>query len=355
MLCPICGAQNASQKTICAECDEVLPVESVEIGPFIVRCATCGAQSEDRATTCIECGESLVDEPKESSPWIESLASLPAWLRWIVALPVVSIVAAIAVRLLEYVGLRDPSIVVLPALAAAVVIYAAAHVAAFAAPSLRKHVGLVIAVAEVTVFFGVLLSVAMAGTDEPPPLVVVLYTVIPLLGLAAAILSLSRNKSMIDEPMRILRHSVPGFDLGWFVTITGAFAAAVVFNCFLVGVNALWPRYLSVGATQSLAAVIESWILVTFVAYFAPARNMVAARVAAGTLVALSVLGIVFTIFAFSRISMLRVPGYIEFDFAHNLLMSVAMISGALLGLKAAVLVSSEVGAPEAARADKDE
>jgi len=192
-----------------------------------LHCSTCGAQNADGVIACAECDEPFSGDFVEGAHPPTWLQTIPAWLRWIVALPGVAIIGSIVVRRLEFAGLDDISSGIFYPSAVALAMFAAAHAAAFAAPSYRRLIGLAVAIAELSIFLGGLLSVFMLDSDRPPSYPVwiqVLYLVIPIAGVAGSALSLARSKSLVDEPMGTINLPVSDLGLRWGLGMSVALA-----------------------------------------------------------------------------------------------------------------------------------
>jgi hypothetical protein len=301
-----------------------------------MRCSTCGAHNEDGASTCVECDEPLSTSNAEGANALQWLETIPTWLRWIIALPGVAIGGAIVIRQLEFAGLRDVSSGIIYPAALALTILAASQIAAYAAPSHRYHVGLVVATAELAVFLEGLLVVAVLDANQAPSLptwTLVLYLVIPSIGAIASVASLGGSRSLADAPISMLNLSNSSVGVRWLIGVSLAVSAALAFGAVISAVSALLPAYLPVGAASLLTDVIGPGIVVATVADHAPARKMVAAWIAAGAFVITSAVSITFVVAYFARGGFARL---LLFDETIFILFAFAAAVGAIFGLRAA-------------------
>lgn len=302
-----------------------------------MRCSTCGALNEDGAINCGECDEPIAQKVGCGADSIEWLDAIPDWLRWTVALPGIAIIGAIVDRQLEIAGFNDVSSGIVFPSAIALTIFVAAHVAAFAAPSYRKHVGLAIAFGEFATIFGPFLTVTIfryQSSFYPAPSILVLYLVFPMVGVAAAARTLFGSATLVDKPMHAIGLPMTDPRLRWFLAISSALGAGAAFDAIVMGASALWRPYLPMGTANALIAVIEAAITVALVAEYAPAKKIVAARVVAGAYVTISVASILYLAFLFMRYA--PVYDLIALEWANYTLLFAASIIGTVLGLRAA-------------------
>ncbi|HEY5094703.1 MAG TPA: hypothetical protein VII69_06300 [Candidatus Eremiobacteraceae bacterium] len=305
--------------------------------PVVRTCPTCGAENEAASLNCAECDEPFSESPDEGGNPLRELEKFPAWARWLIALPGVSIVAAIVIRQLASAGFHDIANTAIYAVAMAIAIVAAAQAAAFIAPSYRTEVGLVVAIAELAVILKVLVSAAsqdlLFHTQVFPAWIAVLYLVIPSMGIIFLTHLLARNKSLIDEP--IVPITIPGgLGLQWWLGILAALGLGAAFEAIAVGVGALCPACLPRSSSESLASVIGTGIIVALVADYAPARKMVAAWVIAG----LTFLNFAITI-VLCVVFLIRYPEFASlnrFYYYYFLIVAAELAGGAAIGLRAA-------------------
>jgi hypothetical protein len=304
-----------------------------------VRCSTCGGHNPDGALTCAVCGAAPSAEVDDRGVRLEWIAAMPLWLRWFIALPCVAIVGAMAIRRLVYTGFDDvTSGIVFPA-AIAVVIFGAAQIAAHIAPSYKKQVGLAIIFSEVAVFCSVFLNdliFSMVATYNPAKIESPNF-VLPLLGAAAAVVSIATSKTLTDEPMQLME--VPATDVGLRrgLGIALALAASAAFDAAAIGAAKACYACLPSVYAYILSAVISTGIIVTLVIAYEPVRKKIAAWVVAGIFIGVSLA-------AFGSLATLAMrfgglfphDASLEFQVLFAATMSAGTIIGTILGLYAA-------------------
>jgi hypothetical protein len=249
-----------------------------------VQCSTCGAHNPDGAITCAVCGEAPFAEVEFRGNGYSWIAAMPLWLRWFIALPCVAILAAMAIRRLVYTGFDDvTSGIIFPA-AIAVVMFGAAQIAAHFAPSYKKQVGLAIVFSELAVFCAVFFNSVIFSMEEAhdPARVASLNFIVPLLGAAAAVVSLAVSKTLSDEPMQLVELRVTNLGLRRGLGIALALAASAAFEAATVGASKACSSCLPPLYAYILDAVFSTGIIVTLVIAYEPVRKKVAAWVVAG-------------------------------------------------------------------------
>ncbi len=263
--------------------------------------------------------------------WFETV---PGWLRWIIALPVVAILEAVIVRKLEGAGLRDFSNSIIFPVAIALTIFVAAHIAATAARSYRKQVGFAIALAELAIVCQSYLAFVTFGSTDSlffPPRKPIEFFAVILIGVAATIASLVVKRFPIDEPFPAM---MPGGEVGvrrW-LGISVAVGASAAFEAIGIGVAALSYPYFSAQAANALSAVICSGIVVTLIVDFEPARKKAAAWIVGGVYLTPTIASIVYGALLLPRIY----PYGLDLWLVGNaIILSSATMVGALLGLQA--------------------
>lgn len=298
-----------------------------------MRCSCCGAVNADNADICIECDEPVAASAgghRGAGAWF---AAYPVWLRWIIALPVVAVVGAIIVRRLDYAGLSNSSSGIVFAAAIAVTMFCTAYVAALAAPSYRKHVGLAVVFSELAVFCTSAIAVFNGPSSSFPTQESDAFFIVVLTGATVTIVSLAARKSLANKAFLT---AMPGSNVGLQrgLGIAVALGASAAFAAVGIGVSELWRLYFPPIAANTLTALIGTGITVTLVIHYEPVRKKVAAWIVGGFFVTLSAVSIVRLASVLPRME-LADKLWTMLIWSAIVLWSATMV-GALLGLHAA-------------------
>jgi hypothetical protein len=298
-----------------------------------VQCSTCGAHNPDGAMRCAVCDEAPSAEVEESGTRLEWIAAMPVWLRWFIALPCVAIIGAMAIRRLVFTGFDDVTTGIIFPAAIAVVIFGAAQIAAHIAPSYKKQVGLAIVFSEVAVFCSVFLNdliFSMFDTYSPAK-IGSLNFIVPLLGAAAAIVSLIVSKTLTDEPVQLLDVRVTDVGLRRGLGIALALAASAAFEAAALGVSKACYYCLPTPSANVLASFISTAIIVTLVIAYEPVRKKVATWVVAGIFLIVSAvnLGLIASVFIRYRVD----DSVGESMGLQSTMLTIGTIVGTILGL----------------------
>ncbi|HEY7980147.1 MAG TPA: hypothetical protein VID19_01590 [Candidatus Eremiobacteraceae bacterium] len=221
-------------------------------------------------------------------------------------------------------------------------IFGAAQIAARIAPSYKKQVGLTIIFSEVAVFCSVFLDdliYSMFETYNPAKIGSPNF-MLPLLGAAAAIVSLVVSKTLTDEPMRLVKVRVTDLGLRRGLGIALALAASGAFEAIAFGVVKACYYCLPLPYANILTAVISTGIVVALVIAYEPVRKKVAAWVVAGIFLIVSAvnLGVIATAFIRYRFH----DPLMESIGLTTSILSIGMIIGIILGLSASASKSSQ-------------
>lgn len=265
---------------------------------------------------------------------------MPDWLRWLLALPVVSIAGAVAVRMLLFAGVNQPLGLIFP-LAVTAVIIAAAWAAARVAPSHGAYVGMAVALADLVAFTTALAFAVWFKTSSspPPPEVgVLLLAAGGLIGGAVATYTLARDAVIIGVGPAPALFADLGPQSNWLLAVFRILFPATALGATCTIVAASLPKYFPAGPAADVLIVLAPAVTVAAVAWYVPTREVLAARLAAGVFYALGAAEIVATTAALISVSDIIKSGaapYILFDGAHGIVEGVGLICGATIGLLA--------------------
>lgn len=300
-----------------------------------MRCRDCGALNDANAIDCSECGLPLSagrEASAMSSPWIDKL---PGWIRWVLALPVITLGGAVVVRVLLFAGINDSPGLIFP-FAIAVAILAAAVSAARVAPVHGRYVGQAVAVADTLVFVTALLFESF-DASPPPGLSIVLFATGGIAGTGAALFMLSRDGVAHRGGSTPTLLADLGPRANWSLGVLRSLFAPTALGAICALVAMLVPRYVPVGVSVDVGAVLTTAVTVAAFGAEAPTHKLLTSRIVAGIFCALGATSSVMTTIALVG---MHDPEFIRsiygFDALHNILQSIGLICGAMIGLDAA-------------------
>lgn len=300
-----------------------------------LRCPDCGALNDENALDCAECGLSVPGDLVGQTtplPWIDAL---PGWVRWMLALPVIAIAGAVAVRALLFAGIDNSPGLIFP-FAVAVAILASAVWASRVAPSHGWYVGVAVAVADAIVFIAALLF-KFYDASPPSDLNVVLYAAGGVAGVGAAAFTFSRGVTSRHGGSTPELFADLGSRTNWALGILRSLFPATALGAMCAFVSAMLPRYVPMGVTIDLSVVLVPAVTVTAIGVYAPARNLLASRIVAGIFYALGATSLIYTMIVIAPF--LHYPAFAQifgFDATHGIIQAIGLICGATVGMDAA-------------------